>query len=128
MIDENIKNWLQKADNDLTTAKHELDLPTDETVKESVCFHSQQAAEKLLKAFLISKNEEFGKTHNLELLLQLCAKHDKDFLKCELGELTEYPVGIRYPGDFFEPDIQETKLAYKIANNIKTFVNHKLNI
>ena len=126
MTNENIKQWMQKADNDLKTAKHELALPDDETVTEAVCFHSQQAVEKLLKAFLIFKNEEFGRTHNLELLLQLCGKYDKDFLKCDIGNLTEYAVNIRYPGDSYIPDYEESETAYKIASELRSFVRGKL--
>ena len=71
MISDFIKQWIEKADKDLRTVKHELALSKKETITETVCFHSQQAVEKYLKAFLILKNEEFGRTHNLELLLKL---------------------------------------------------------
>ena len=117
---------MEKADKDIKTAEHELNLPQEETITETVCFHSQQAVEKYLKAFLILKNEEFGRTHNLELLIQLCGKHDNDFLQCNLGNLTEYAVAIRYPGDFCIPDHEEAKKACEIATGIRSFVMEKL--
>jgi len=79
MIDEYVKKWLIKANNDLKVAENEMKLPPEEMVTEAVCFHSQQAVEKILKAYLITKNVEFGKTHNLEYLLELCVKEDSEF-------------------------------------------------
>lgn len=52
-MDEYIKNWIIKANKDLKTVEHELSLPEKETVVETVCFHSQQAVEKYLKAFFV---------------------------------------------------------------------------
>jgi len=46
-------------------------LAEEEIVTDAVCFHCQQAVEKLLKAYLISKNVEFGRIHDLETLLKL---------------------------------------------------------
>ena len=117
-----LEQWIIKAENDLTTAKHELDLPEDQTVTDSVCFHSQQAVEKFLKAYLIFKNEDFGRTHNLEFLLQLCIKHDDSFAQCELGNLSEYAVNLRYPDDFYIPNISEANAAYKLALEIRQFI------
>ena len=55
-----VKMWVRKALEDFKTAEHEMNLPKSETVTSSVCFHSQQFVEKMLKAFLTSKgNEEF---------------------------------------------------------------------
>ena len=57
-------------------------------------FHCQQAAEKYLKAFLVKKQIEFTKTHNIMSLLNLCASDDNSF-KEELSEadnLTDYAV------------------------------------
>jgi len=46
-----VKNWLDKAEKDLISAKHELSFK--DMVTESVCFHCQQAVEKYLKAYLL---------------------------------------------------------------------------
>jgi len=80
----------------------------------------------MLKAYLISRNEDFGRTHNLEFLLQLCGKYDQSFLKCELGDLSTYAVGIRYPDDFYIPDLIEARKAYELATGMKTIVFAKL--
>lgn len=56
--------------------------------------------EKYLKAYLISKSVDFGKTHNLEYLIKLCSEIDKDFEDIKVGDLSFYAVEVRYPDDF----------------------------
>jgi HEPN domain-containing protein len=62
--------WVQKAENDLTTAMAVTRLggkyPTD-----SVCFHAQQCAEKYYKAVLVSHGIDFPRTHDLNALARL---------------------------------------------------------
>ncbi len=58
MIDEYIKKWVIKAMNDIKVARHEINLPEDEMTTDAVCFHCQQAAEKLFKAYLIPGAED----------------------------------------------------------------------
>lgn len=53
MIDDEVRDWLMKAESDFKVIEHELKLSEDEVVKDAVCFHCQQAIEKYLKAFLI---------------------------------------------------------------------------
>ncbi len=79
MIDDYIRKWIIKADNDFKVAEHEITQPENEMVTDAICFHCQQSVEKLLKAYLASKNIDFGKTHNLEFLLELCRKQDNIF-------------------------------------------------
>ena len=55
--------WVEFAKNDLLVAK-ELDFEKH-FVYRAVLVHSQQAIEKYLKAFLLSKNETVTRTHNL---------------------------------------------------------------
>ena len=43
---ELIDSWVDKAEKDLLSAKHELSFP--DAVTETVCFHCQQAVEKYL--------------------------------------------------------------------------------
>ena len=42
--------------------------------------------------------------------------------------LTDYAVEIRYPDDWYEPSMEETKEAYAIALKVKEFVLKKLGI
>jgi HEPN domain-containing protein len=62
MIDEYIRNWLQKADSDLRMIEHEMALPDTEWVTDGICFHCQQAVKKAQKAYLIYHGIETIKT------------------------------------------------------------------
>ena len=46
------RQWLAKAQNDLLNADNNLN--AEQVPLDTVCFHCQQAAEKMLKAFLTS--------------------------------------------------------------------------
>jgi len=124
--DEYLQRWLIKADNDLKVAEHEIKIDKNERVTEAICFHCQQAAEKYLKAYLVWRGVDFGKTHNMEYLVQLCAKYDRDFHDIDVGDLSFYAVEIRYPDDFYMPSLQEAKECIKIAKNIRKFIRRKI--
>ena len=62
-------------------------------------FHVQQAAEKLLKAWIALHGASYPLTHSIETLLKLLAEGDIDtapFL--DLGAYTPYAVEFRYAG------------------------------
>jgi HEPN domain-containing protein len=128
MMDDYVNKWLLKADNDLKAATSLLKMPSGEVVTEAVCFHSQQAAEKYLKAFLVTREIDFGKTHNLEFLVELCASQDRDFRKLEVGNLTSYAVEVRYPDEFYTPSLSEARESVRLARRVKQFVLKKLKI
>ncbi len=128
MIDEYVKRWITKAERDLKVAEHELSLPKDSVITDAVCFHCQQAVEKFLKAYLASENMDFGKTHNLEYLVELCASNDLEFKAINLGNLSFYAVEIRYPDEFYIPSFDEANKSFQIANDIKSFVFRKLGL
>ena len=60
---EHAKLWIEKAKHDLLNADNNL--ASDKIPFDTVCFHCQQAAEKLLKAFLVLKESQYPLTHNL---------------------------------------------------------------
>ncbi|MEK6409399.1 MAG: HEPN domain-containing protein [Acidobacteriota bacterium] len=65
------KTLILKADNDLKMARigFDHDAPLD-----TVAFHVQQAAEKMLKALLASRGVDYPRTHDLRALINLAAK------------------------------------------------------
>lgn len=128
MIDDYIKKWIIKALEDFKVAKHELDLDEGEIATGAVCFHCQQCVEKLLKAYLISKNADFGKIHDLKLLLKFCTEQDPKFDDISVGNLTFYAVEVRYPDEYYIPSVDEAKECFDILSKIKNFVFKKLNI
>ena len=125
--EEIIKLWLVKAESDLKTAQiliKEEDPPTD-----SICFHAQQAVEKLLKAYLTYLDIRAPRTHDIATLLELCSHADEEFKKLDqesLEKLTFYAVEVRYPDDFYLPSIDEAREALTQAINLKEFILKKL--
>jgi len=96
-----IKLWLLKAESDLRTAQ--IFIKDENPPTDSICFHAQQAVEKLLKAYLTYLDIKAPKTHDIATLLELCLSVDEKFKELDqekLEELTFYAVEIRYPDAF----------------------------
>ncbi len=128
MIDEYLEKWLIKARNDLKVAENEIKLSPEDMVTDAICFHSQQAVEKYLKAYLVFKEIDFDKSHKLEYLLEICIEQDNDFSEIDIGNLSFYAVEVRYPDDFYIPSEEEASECLKIARTVKEFIFKKLSI
>jgi len=128
MIDEDVKKWIVKAMEDYRIVEHELTFSDEVIATGPVCFHCQQVAEKLLKAYLVSNNIDFERTHNLEHLLDFCSVKDIEFKKLDVGNLTSYAVEVRYPTEFYIPSVEEAKECFEIASRVKDFIFRKLEI
>lgn len=120
-----IRRWLIKANNDFKLAK--LSLTYDNSLTGLICFHCQQSVEKFLKAYLISKNFRFGKTHDIEYLWKKCVELDSEFENLNVGNLSRYAVEPQYPEQVPEPTINEASDAYDIVIEVKKFILFKLN-
>jgi len=123
-----VKQWLHIADRNLAAANKCME--GEDILTDSVCFNCQQAAEKHLKAFLTFHQIEFPKTHSMITLINLCAIKDnsfKDILE-EANLLTDYAVEIRYPDDWYEPTMEETKQAFVVVQKIKKMVLDRIQI
>jgi len=92
------------------------------------CFHSQQCAEKYLKAYLQEQEQRFPRVHAFGPLLDLCITLDKEFLSIrqELDSLEGYDVAIRYPG--IRVTLEMAQSAISAATRVRTFVRDKLNL
>ncbi len=123
---ELVRQWLEKVRLDLRSA--ELAMAVDPPLVEDVCFHSQQAVEKALKAFLIHRDVEFEWTHRIRYLLNLCAEDDVSFeqWRTEAEPLTEYAVQFRYPHPEPAPAASEGQAALNVAQRVYTFILKKL--
>ncbi len=93
------QEWVNKAEGDFATAQRELQVQQLPNY-DAVCFHSQQCAEKYLKACLQEENIAFRRTHDLSTLLDLLlpVKPNWETLRPTLDALTTYAVEFRYPG------------------------------
>lgn len=127
MSDSYVKSWINKALEDMRVAEHEVELGKSEMVTGAVCFHSQQAVEKLLKAFLISHNVDFSRTHDVAYLLTLCSEVEPQFSEIDLGDMNYYAVRARYPDDDSKTiSAEEALYALETAQLVKKLVLSKL--
>jgi len=123
---EMARQWLAKAKNDLLNADNNLkseDVPFD-----TVCFHCQQAAEKILKAYLVGTGQSYPITHDLFLILEkiLPLNKDAENLRDALAILMPYSVEIRYPDDWFTPTEEDTREAREAAEHILKWLANAL--
>jgi HEPN domain-containing protein len=118
--------WLEKAQNDLQNIENNLNaeiVPWD-----TVCFHAQQAAEKLLKAVLVHHGQMPPRGHDLIRLLEGCVKFDATLASLEqvLQRLAPYAAAVRYPGDVYEPEEQDGREAVDAARVVADAVKARL--
>jgi len=92
--------WIEKAEGDFATAEREA-LVEQSPNYDAVCFHSQQCAEKYLKARLREASIPFPRIHDLTVLLDrvLPIEPTWEFLREPLGSLTAFAVEYRYPDE-----------------------------
>jgi len=113
-----VQQWLRKAGNDLTNAKHTL-LIAEDCPYDTVCFHAQQCVEKCLKAILVCSQTPFHKTHDLEeLSLLLPSSFVIPLSVEELARLTPHATNSRYPDDWRSPERSEAEWALATAERI----------
>jgi ABC-type Fe3+ transport system substrate-binding protein/HEPN domain-containing protein len=89
------RRWIELALEDEKMAE----LAYREKLYNQVCFHCQQAGEKLLKAFLVEKEGRFPKVHSLLELLGLASYLDQSLnvLTKDSLYLDQFYVPTRYP-------------------------------
>jgi len=124
--EEFTREWVRKAESDFKTAAHLLKSSPD--LAEGTSFHSQQAAEKYLKAFLVWHQIEFPKTHDIEALLKLAGKIDDKITEIlrEAIILTPYGVDYRYPGEYPEVSRSDAERALRLADHVRAEVRSRL--
>jgi len=116
------ESWLFKAATDFRSAKKLMH--GDDKILDTAIYHTQQAAEKALKAFLVFKKQSFLKTHDLEKLLAYCESFEKSFecLRGAAALLNPYGTFFRYPDDSLEPVLDDVIEAIENAEIILNFV------
>ena len=116
--------WLEKAVGDLRAAQLLLQEEPDYS-----SFHSQQAAEKALKAVLVALGVRPPKTHSLELLAELIARQGisiENLNSHGLETLSGYAVEARYPDFGEEPTPEEAREALEAAKRVVEWAKEKL--
>jgi HEPN domain-containing protein len=123
---EYARDWLRRAKSNLARARSGK--IKEEILYEDLCFDCQQAAEKAIKAFLISIDKEFPPTHSIARLLEIVSE-TKTEVPAEIHKaiaLTDYAVKTRYPGES-EPVIKEEyEEALTIAETVYNWVSNSI--
>ena len=120
--------WFSKAKEDELSAKDILE--DKRGAASTVCFLSQQMAEKYLKGYLVFKGKTFPKIHALDRLVRMCEEVDPEYkaVKKEAEYLTDFYIITRYPGDYPQFTFKDAEEAFRKANKIKKFVLNKMRI
>jgi len=122
---EEVRSWIEKADHDWQTA--ELVMEGAAPMPDVAAFHTQQAVEKYLKAFLVWKQFSFEKIHDLEELVGNCEQYEASFadLKSKVAPLSAYAVRFRYPVAK-DPAEEEVRDALAVVDTVRRFVAERL--
>ena len=109
-----VDEWVNKAEEDYQFASSVLE---DSTFYAQICFHFHQAAEKYLKAFIVARDLEFQKIHDLLVLLKICSAVEHGFSAilddCKFSNRfyidTRYPV--HWPTNYSKEEALKAKNA-----------------
>jgi len=114
--------WLDRADGDLRVAEREIGAA--DPVLHVVCFLSQQAAEKYIKALMEERCIVPRRTHDLIVLLDLVGEALDPPARARIAALSTFGVSARYPG--MDADMESAEEAVATARLVKTLVEHLL--
>jgi len=109
-----VREWVSKAEADLATAGREIAVQNSPNF-DAVCFHAQQAIEKLLKGLLIHLGVVPPRTHDLVHLHRLLETHCPSWSwdTRDLRFLSRAAVDFRYPGE--AADRGEASRSHELA-------------
>ena len=128
-MEELIEQWMSFAAQDFNVAKHLYECYYPRPL-EIICYHCQQAAEKAIKAVIISQGAPGGvpKSHDLVFLLnQIKNLVNVESIYQEAQALTPYGVTARYPGEMDLED-RNAELAVRYAEAILTWSKENTDI
>ncbi len=116
------QDWIRHAQSDLAVAQQHLG---PDVLLETLCYHTQQAVEKSLKAALLHHHIDFPYTHNIAWLITIVRESGvswPDELDAA-AELTSYAVQARYPGSVCEVTHEEYVDAIAVAEKVMAWAN-----
>ena len=126
MDKEIVAEWFRFADDDIDTAILLKEMRPKH--HEIICYHCEQAVEKYLKGFLVSKERMPPRTHDLTNLCNLCVEFDSEFstLLQQCSYLTQFGVQPRYPKELFLTSDNVDKAVRYVLDVQKFVVIEKL--
>ena len=115
-----IAEWFRFADADVDTVLLLKEMRPQH--REIICYHCEQAVEKYLKGFLVSKEQIPPKIHDLTHLCNLCSEQNQDFASIlpQCSYLKQFGVQPRYPKEMDISDANVEK-AVKYALDVRDF-------
>ena len=110
------REWLRRARSNLERAG----VLTPNSYTEDACFDAQQAAEKAIKAVLVSHRIPFPYVHDLDRLFGVAEEAGVEIPEAvwEAGSLSQYAVGARYPGVAKPVTQEQWKAACTFARRV----------
>jgi len=116
--------WISRARNDLEAAR----LLMGGDLFAEALFHSQQAVEKAMKAFLTYHQTPFRKTHALKERFPDILAIDNSLapVLAQANSLSEYAWRFRYPGAPHDPERPETETALATAETTVREIERRL--
>ena len=120
------RQWVAKARNDLLNADNNL--RAEEIPFDTVCFHCQQAAEKLPKTYLVACGQSYPITHDLLTLLERIPplNAEAEEMRDILALLLPYAVEVRYPDDGQAPTAPDAQEARQAASQVWSWLGHAM--
>ena len=118
--------WIELAEEDYAIAR--LIQREQLAMRNGMCFHAQQCAEKYLKAWLQEVNVPVPRTHNLEELLNLILPTIPTWSawKADLSKLSKHAVDTRYVGQ--TPTTDDAEKAMQICEQVRQAVREQLKL
>lgn len=110
------QDWFAQGERDLRRVRVRL----AEGDLADAAFHLQQAVEKYLKGYLLSKGWRLRRTHNLHTLLEEAARHHPDLKRFQgaCQEITAYYFLDRYPFFAGAPSREEIEVSLRVAEEL----------
>ena len=118
------REWLNRARSNLALAKNRV----PDVYLEDLCFEAQQAAEKAIKAVMLSRNINFPYVHDLALLLSILEEGGEALSETvrRAARLTPFAVDARYPGIGQPVSEQQYLEAVAIAEAVIRWAQERL--
>ena len=118
-------DWFAQGDMDVQAA--DILLAQDGPLP-VVAFHVQQAVEKYLKGYLVSRGWPLRRIHDLEVLIREAIARDADFVPflgpCQ--RITEYYIETRYPlGIHTLLQVKTVKADLETARSLRELIRSK---
>ncbi|MCL2220687.1 MAG: HEPN domain-containing protein [Chitinispirillia bacterium] len=122
-----VNEWIFEAQGDYDHSVWTATEAKNPYAPKIVCFHCQQSAEKILKAYSIAKEGTRIKEHSPEILLNRCKSHSPDFgsLDTACAQLSLLITKSRYPSKR-KLTASDMNAALQAAAQILEFTKAKL--